>query len=71
MQVSKCKKSQVPYEVETESKPWNIDPKKISPGVVLFRLGGRRPKCFFGLLKSLLGARLMGFPCELEKVLIA
>ena len=45
-----------------------IDPESISPGVVPNRLGGKKPKCFFSLLKSFLGATLMGFPPEPEYV---
>jgi hypothetical protein len=40
----------------------------VAPGVVPLRLVGRKPKCFFGLLKSFIGASLMGFPAEPEKV---
>jgi hypothetical protein len=36
--------------------------------VVPLRLIGRKPKCFFGLLKSFIGAPLMGFPAEPEQV---
>ncbi|MCR4292793.1 MAG: hypothetical protein NUV76_07935 [Candidatus Kuenenia sp.] len=68
MQVSKEKKSEVLYEVEAESKLQMVRPLGISPGVVPFRLGGKKPKCFFALLKSFLGTVLMGFPCEPEKV---
>jgi hypothetical protein len=68
MQVTNGEKDHVLYEVKAESNPVNTDPKSISPGVVPSRFGGKKPKCFFGLLKSFLGATLMGFPCEPEKV---
>jgi hypothetical protein len=68
MQVDKERKSKVLYEVEAESKQQMVSPRVISPGVVPFRLGGKKPKCFFALLKSFLGAAIMGFPCEPEKV---
>jgi hypothetical protein len=68
MQVDKEKKSKVLYEVEAESKVQMVDPMEISPGVVPFRLGGKKPKCFYALLKSFLGTSLMGFPCEPDKV---
>ena len=45
-----------------------VDPLSLAPGVVPLRLVGRKPKCFFGLLKSFMGATLMGFPPEPEKV---
>jgi len=44
------------------------DPKIISPNVVPDRFSGRKPKCFFAMLKSFLGTVLMGFPPEPEKV---
>jgi hypothetical protein len=40
----------------------------VAPGAVPLRLVGRRPKCFFGLLKGFIGASLMGFPAEPEQV---
>ena len=45
-----------------EPEPLGIHPETISPGVVPDRFGGRKPKCFFALFKSFLGASLMGFP---------
>ncbi len=36
--------------------------------MVPVRLLGRKPKCFFGLLKSYIGTTLMGFPAEPEQV---
>ena len=36
--------------------------------MVPLRLAGRKPKCFFGLLKSFLGTSLMGFPAEAQHV---
>lgn len=45
-----------------------VDPMALAPGVVPPRLLGRKPKCFFGLLKSFIGTVLMGFPAEPESV---
>lgn len=45
-----------------------VDPMSVGPGVVPNRLVGRKPKCFFGLLKSFIGTTLMGFPAEPEQV---
>ena len=45
-----------------------IDPQSLAPGVVPLRLVGRKPKCFFGLLKSFFGTALMGFAAEPEQV---
>ena len=57
------------YEGEvSESELPKIEPESISPGVVPNRLGGKKPKCFFALLKSFLGATLMGFAPEPENV---
>ena len=57
------------YEGEVpESGLSKIDPESISPGVVPNRLGGKKPKCFFALFKSFLGASLMGFSPEPEDV---
>lgn len=41
---------------------------EIAPGKVPLRLAGKKPKCFFSLLKSFIGATLMGFPAEPDKV---
>jgi hypothetical protein len=46
----------------------DIQASNVSPGVVPQRLMGRKPKCFFGLLKSFIGTSLMGFPAEPERV---
>jgi hypothetical protein len=46
----------------------HVDPLSLSPGVVPMRLVGRKPKCFFGLLKSFMGTALMGFAAEPEQV---
>ncbi|MEE8423824.1 MAG: hypothetical protein V3S49_04730 [Thermodesulfobacteriota bacterium] len=57
------------YEGEApESELPKIDPASISPGTVPLRDGGKKPKCFFALLKSFLGATLMGFAPEPENV---
>jgi len=57
------------YEGEvSESELPKIEPESISPGVFPNRLGGKKPKCFFALLKSFLGATLMGFAPEPENV---
>ena len=45
-----------------------IHPETISPGVVPDRFGGKKPKCFFALLKSFIGASLIGFPPEPQSV---
>ena len=57
------------YEGEVpESELPKIEPESVSPGVVPKRPGGKKPKCFFALLKSFLGATLMGFAPEPENV---
>jgi hypothetical protein len=61
--------TQIIYEghvVEPHVAP--IDPMVLAPGVVAIRVAGRKPKCFFSLLKSFIGATLMGFPAEPESV---
>jgi hypothetical protein len=45
-----------------------VSPNSIFPGIVPERDGGRKPKCFFGLLKSFLGVTFMGFPATPENV---
>lgn len=45
-----------------------VDPQSLAPGVVPLRVVGRKPKCFFGLLKSFLGTALMGFAAEPEQI---
>lgn len=40
----------------------------VAPGVVPDRLIGRKPKCFFGMLKAFLGATLLGNKPEPEQV---
>ena len=51
-----------------EGKAQDVQPGDVAPGVVPLRLVGRKPKCFFGLLKSFIGTSLMGFPPEPEQV---
>ena len=54
--------------VVVESKAPKVDPLSLAPGVVPVRLVGRKPKCFFALLKSFLGTTLMGYAAEPEEV---
>lgn len=57
------------YEEKFEPKPTpTVDPLSIAPGIVPDRLAGKKPKCFFALFASFLGATLMGFPPEPETV---
>jgi len=51
-----------------ESLAHDVQPVDVAPGIVPRRLVGRKPKCFFGLLKSFIGTSLMGFPAEPERV---
>jgi len=51
-----------------EPKACDVRPMDVAPGVVPSRMVGRKPKCFFGLLKSFVGTSLMGLPAEPEKV---
>jgi hypothetical protein len=50
------------------SLPATVDPFSLAPGVVPFRIAGKKPKCFFALFKAFIGATLMGFAPEPEKV---
>ncbi|MDG6025943.1 MAG: hypothetical protein E3K40_04345 [Candidatus Brocadia sp.] len=52
--------------VETQSS--GVSPESISPGEVPLRLGGKKPTCFFALLKSFLGTTIIGFSAEPEGV---
>jgi len=45
-----------------------VNPLSVAPGVIPFRSDGRKPKCFFALFKAFIGASLMGFPPEPDKV---
>jgi hypothetical protein len=46
-----------------------INSSMICPGIPPHRLGGgKKPKCFFALLKSFIGAPLMGFEAEPERI---
>jgi len=66
---SKQREGSIIYQgKEIEMKPPKVSPDSISPGVVPVRMGGKKPKCFFALFKSFLGASLMGFPAEPESV---
>jgi len=51
-----------------EPKSREAQPSDVAPGVVPLRLVGRKPKCFFGLLKRFIGTSLMGFAAEPEQV---
>jgi len=45
-----------------------VDPLTLSPGIPPLRLHGKKPKCFFSLLKAFIGVGLMGFNHEPEYV---
>ena len=63
------KSAPVIHEEEFEKSPVRtVDPSSLAPGRVPYRLGGKKPKCFFALLKAFIGSTLMGFPAEPEKV---
>jgi hypothetical protein len=54
-------------EFITEILP-TVSPSMIAPGKTPDRLGGKKPKCFFALFKSFIGASLMGLEAIPEKV---
>ena len=56
------------YHTPSEVPASTVNPSTIVPGTVAQRLAGRKPKCFFSLLKSFLGATLMGFTNESESL---
>jgi len=45
-----------------------VTPEMIAPGITPDRLGGKKPKCFFALFKSFIGASLMGLDPIPDKV---
>ena len=45
-----------------------VTPEQIAPGITPDRIGGKKPKCFFGMFKSFTGASIMGFAPEPEDV---
>ena len=45
-----------------------VTPEQIAPGITPNRIGGKKPKCFFGMFKSFTGASIMGFAPEPENV---
>jgi len=62
-------KATILYEGKVEGIGFSqVSSESISPGAVPIRLGGKKPKCFFALFKSFLGATLMGFPPEPESI---
>ncbi len=69
MQSNKTEKTPIIYNGEVvEAGEPKVDPETIAPGIVPIRAGGKKPKCFFAMFKSFLGANLMGFPSEPEVV---
>ena len=67
MQAPEAPPAPILYQgVVVESEAPKVDPLSLAPGVVPVRLVGRKPKCFFGLLKSFLGTTLMGYAAEPE-----
>ena len=58
------------FQPEIKEAPEKIVfPNQIEPGIFpSARYGGRKPKCFFALLKSFIGVSLMGLPPEPEVV---
>lgn len=66
---SEGEKDHIIYEGKViELKQRGVDPANISPGAAPIRVDGKKPKCFFGLLKSFIGASLMSFPPEPDVV---
>ena len=62
-------KSNIIYQEEKEElKLPKVNPDSISPGIVPLRLCGKKQKCFFAMFKSFIGAPMMGFASEPEKV---
>lgn len=45
-----------------------IHPELLEPGVVPFRIGGKKPKCFFALARAFVGVHLMGKSASAEEV---
>jgi hypothetical protein len=45
-----------------------VSPNSIAPGITPDRIGGKKPKCFFAMFKSFIGASTMGFAPEPENV---
>jgi hypothetical protein len=45
-----------------------VSPHSMAPGITPDRLGGKKPKCFFAMFKSFVGASMMGFAPEPENV---
>ncbi|HDH12349.1 MAG TPA: hypothetical protein ENG83_09200 [Nitrospirae bacterium] len=69
MQDSKVEEVAIIYKGKVvEHKAPKVNPETIAPGIVPERLGGKKPKCFFAMFKSFLGATLMGFSPEPEVV---
>lgn len=57
------------YEEDFITDQWpTVSPSMVAPGKTPDRIGGRKPKCFFALFKSFIGASLMGFEPTPEKV---
>jgi hypothetical protein len=56
------------YQGKVVEADKTADPESLAPGIVPERYAGRKPKCFFALFKSFLGATLMGFSPEPEMV---
>lgn len=48
--------------------PWVVNVDRLEPGVVPFRVWGRKPKCFFALTKAFLGVHLMGRSASAHEV---
>ncbi len=57
------------YEEDHAISPMRtVSPLSLAPGIVPFRIGGKKPKCFFALFKSFIGATIMGFQAEPKNI---
>jgi hypothetical protein len=56
---------ELPFSAPTEI---HVDPNSLRPGRTPLRWAGKRPKCFFAMLKAFLGVMLRGRPAEPEVV---
>lgn len=54
--------------VEPDGGLLPVRPEDTAPGVIPLRLAGRKPKCFFALIKGFIGASLMGQVAEPDSV---
>ena len=67
-----CEDAPALYELPASAAPQiHVNPNELRPGTTPLRWAGKKPKCFFAMLKAFVGVMAQGHPAEPEIVFAA